>query len=159
MAKPIAFKPATFDFKSDLQKRIEKAPEEHAAALLAAYDILEAAYDQGLLDILHGMIASKDKIISTLAHYAKEPEGIAGIRNLLTAAKILTELNPDVLDHASKAMSSATEEHQREQTPPSLWQIFKRATSEDSRRGISFLTLLLSGFGKSLKDGSRSNPH
>jgi uncharacterized protein YjgD (DUF1641 family) len=159
MAKPIAFKPAPFDFKSDLQKRIEKAPEEHAAAVLAAYDILEAAYDEGLLDILHGMIASKDKIVSTLAHYAKEPEGIAGIRNLLTAVKILTELNPEVLDHASKAMSSATEEHRREQTPPTLWQIFKRATSEDSRRGISFLTLFLSGFGKSLKDGSHSNSH
>jgi uncharacterized protein YjgD (DUF1641 family) len=159
MAKPIAFKPAPFDFKSDLQKRIEKAPEEHAAALLAAYDILEAAYDQGLLDILHGMIASKDKIVSTLAHYAKEPEGIAGIRNLLTAVKILTELNPEVLDHASKAMSSATEEHRREQAPPSLWHIFQRANSEDGRRGLSFLTLLLSGFGKSLKDGATKNPH
>ena len=152
--KPIAFKPVTVDFKLDLQKRLEKAPDEHAAALLAAYDILEAAYDQGLLDILRGMIASKDTIITTLAHFARQPEGVVGIRNLLTAAKILCELNPEVLDHASKAMSTATEEHQREQTPPSLWHIFQRANSEDGRRGLSFLTLLLSGFGKSLKEGT-----
>jgi uncharacterized protein YjgD (DUF1641 family) len=151
MAKPIAFKPITVDFKADLQRRLEKAPEEHAAALLAAYDVLEAAHDQGLLDILHGLIASKDTIITTLSRYASQPEGVAGIRNLLTAAKILTELDPEVLDHASRAMSSATAEHQREQTPPSLWQIYKRANSEDGRRGLSFLTLLLSGFGKSLK--------
>ena len=92
--KPIAFKPVTVDFKLDLQKRLEKAPDEHAAALLAAYDILEAAYDQGLLDIVRGMIASKDTIITTLAHFARQPEGVVGIRNLLTAAKILCELNP-----------------------------------------------------------------
>ena len=152
MAKPIAFKPAAVNFKADLQRRLEKAPEEHAAALLAAYDVLEAAYDEGLLDILHGMIASKDTIISTLARYASQPEGVTGIRNLLTAAKILTELDPEVLDHVLKAMASATEEHKREQKPPSLFQLAKRANSEDSRRGLSFMTMVLSGLGRSLKD-------
>jgi uncharacterized protein YjgD (DUF1641 family) len=151
MAKPIAFKPITVDFKADLQRRLEKAPDEHAAALLAAYDVLEAAYDQGLLDILHGMIASKDTIITTLSRYASQPEGIAGIRNLLTAAKILTELDPEILDHVSKVMASTTEEHKRERNPPSLFQLAKRATSDDSRRGLSFVTLLLAGFGRSLK--------
>ncbi len=151
MAKPIEFKPVTVDFKADLVRRLEKAPDEHAAALLAAYDVLEAAYDEGLLDILHGMIASKDTIITTLSRYASQPEGIAGIRNLLTAAKILTELDPEVLDHVSRAMASAKEEHEREQKPPSLFELAKRANSEDSRRGLSFVTLLLSGFGSSLK--------
>jgi uncharacterized protein YjgD (DUF1641 family) len=151
VTKPIAFKPITVDFKADLQRRLEKAPDEHAAALLAAYDVLEAAYDEGLLDILHGMIASKDKIIVTLSRFAAEPGGIAGIRNLLTAAKILTELDPEVLDQVSKVMASATEEHKREQTPPSLFQLAKRATSEDSRRGLSFMTMVLAGLGKSLK--------
>jgi uncharacterized protein YjgD (DUF1641 family) len=151
MAKPIAFQPVTVDFKADLQRRLEKAPDEHAAALLAAYDVLEAAYDEGLLDMLHGMIASKDTIISTLARFASQPEGVTGIRNLLTAAKILTELDPEVLDHISKAMASATEEHKREQKPPSLYQLARRATSEDSRRGLSFMTLILSSLGRSLK--------
>jgi uncharacterized protein YjgD (DUF1641 family) len=153
MAKPIAFKPITVDFKADLRKRLEKAPDEHAAALLAAYDVLEAAYDEGLLDILHGLIASKDKIVTTLSGMAREPEGITGIRNLLTAAKILTELDPELLDHISKVMATASDEHKREQKPPSLFQLAKRATSEDSRRGLSFMTLILSGLGKSLKDG------
>ena len=151
MAKPIAFKPAPVNFKLDLQRRLEKAPDEHAAALLAAYDVLEAAYDEGLLDILHGMIASRDAIISTVARFASQPEGITGIRNLLTAAKILAELDPEVLDHVSKAMASATEEHKREQKPPSLFQLAKRASSEDSRRGLPFMTLILSSLGRSLK--------
>jgi uncharacterized protein YjgD (DUF1641 family) len=151
MAKPIAFQPAAVDFKADLQRRLEKAPDEHAAALLAAYDVLEAAYDEGLLDILHGMIASRDTIISTLARFASQPEGITGIRNLLTAAKILAELDPEILDHVSRAMAHATVEYKLEQKPPSLFQLAKRANSEDSRRGLSFMTTLLSGLGRSLK--------
>jgi uncharacterized protein YjgD (DUF1641 family) len=151
MANPIAFKPIPVDFKADLTRRLAKAPEEHAAALLAALDVIEVAHREGILDLLHGLIGAKDTITTKLAEYASLPEGIAGIRNLLTAAKILTELDPEVLDQLSKAMTSATEEHKREQTPPSLWQIAKRATSEDGRRGLSFITLLLSGFGRSLK--------
>ena len=103
------------------------------------------------LDILHGLIASKDAILIKLSEYAALPGGIAGIRNLLNAAKILTELDPAVLEHVSKAMSSATEEHKQEKTAPGLWELAMRANSEDSRRGLSFMTLILSSLGKSLK--------
>ena len=151
MARPIAFKPVPVDFKADLERRLEKAPADHAAALLAALEVIAIAHREGVLDILHGMIGAKDTIAAEIAKYARLPEGVAGIRNLLTAAKILTELDPEVLDHISRVMASATEEHKREQTPPSLFQLAKRATSEDSRRGLSFLTLILSSLGRSLK--------
>ena len=151
MANPITFKPVTVDFKADLQRRLAEAPHDHAAALLAAYGVLEAAHDEGLLDLLHGMIGSRDAIVTRLTEYAALPEGVAGIRNKLITAKILTQLDPEVLGHVSRAMTSASEEHKQERTPPSLWQLWKRATSEDGRRGLSFITLLLSGLGKSLK--------
>jgi len=151
MANPVVFKPITVDFKDDLRRSLAHAPEDHAAALLKAYDVLEAAHEKGLLDLLHGMIGSRDAIVTKLAEYAAMPEGVAGIRNLLTAAKILTELDPEVLEHVSKAMASASTEHKREQKAPSLWQIWRRASSEDGRRGLSFMTLVLSGLGKSLK--------
>ena len=152
MARPIAFKPVPVDFKADLERRLEKAPAEHAAALLEALEIIAIAHREGVLDLLHGMIGAKDTIAAEIAKYARLPEGVAGIRNLLTAAKILTELDPEVLDHISRAMSDATREHKQEQKPPSLWQLWKRASSEDSRRGLSFMTLILSSLGRSLKD-------
>jgi uncharacterized protein YjgD (DUF1641 family) len=152
MAKPIAFKPVTVDFKADLDRRLENAPVEHAAALLAALDVIEVAHREGILDLLHGMIGAKDTIAAQVAKYASLPEGIAGIRNLLTAAKILTELDPEILDRLSKSTTRATEEHKLEQQPPSLWQLWKRTTSEDGRRGLSFVTLLLSNLGRSLKN-------
>lgn len=153
MAKPIAFKPITVDFDADLRRRLAAAPDNHAAALLAACEVIEAAHQQGLLDLLHGVIGSKDAIALKLSEYASLPEGIAAIRNLLTAAKILTELDPEVLGHVSQAMSDASSQHKQEQEPPSLWQLFRRATSADSRRGLSFVTLILSSLGRSLKHG------
>ena len=151
MANPLVFKPNPVDPKTELQRRLDAAPREHAEALLVAWDVLQAAHDKGLLDTLHGLIEAKDTIAGKVAEYAKLPEGVAGIRNLLTAAKILTELDPELLDLIAKAMSSATKEHQEEQRPPSLWRLFRRSTNEDSRRGLSFLTMILSGLGRSLK--------
>ncbi len=152
MARPIEFKPVTVDYKADLQRKLERAPEQHAEALLLAYDVLEAAHKEGLLDLLHGAIGARDTLVSTLARYASQPEGIAAIRNLLTAAKILTELDPEALEHVNNVLGNAVREQKQEKKPPSLWQLFKRATSEDGRRGLSFVTLLLTGFGRSLRE-------
>lgn len=151
MANPIAFKPKPVDPHLELERRLDAAPREHAEALLVVYDILQAAHDNGLLDTAHGLISARDTILGKLAEYGKTPEGEAGIRNILAAAKILGALDPEILDRLSRSIVSASQEHQQEQKPPGLWQLFKRANSEDSRRGLSFFTLLLSGFGRSLK--------
>ncbi len=152
MARQIAFQPATVDFKADLLRKLERAPEQHAEALLLAYDVLEAAHKEGLLDLLHGAIGARDTLVSTLAKYASQPEGIAAIRTLLTLAKMLTELDPETLDRLTKVLGETAAQQRQEKKPPSLWQIFRRASSEDGRRGLSFATLLLSGFGRSLRE-------
>jgi uncharacterized protein YjgD (DUF1641 family) len=152
MATPISFKPNPVDPHLELERRLHAAPREHAEALLVVYDIIQAAHDNGLLDTAHGLISARDTIAGKLAEYAKTPEGETGIRNLLATAKIVAALDPEILDQLSRSIIDASQQHKQEQKPPSLWQLFKRASSEDSRRGLSFLTLLLSGLGKSLKE-------
>lgn len=151
MANPILFKPAPVNPKLELQKLIDAAPVEHAEAVLVAWDVLQSAHDKGILDALHGLIEAKDTITGKVADYAKLPEGIAGIRNGLAAVKILTQVDPETLDKLYRAFDGAVKEHEKEEKPPSLWQLMKRATSEDSRRGISLMTLILTGLGRSLK--------
>jgi uncharacterized protein YjgD (DUF1641 family) len=151
MANPLAFKPIPVDPRTELNRRLENAPTEHAEALLVAWDLLQTAHDQGVLDLLNGLISAKDTVAGTVAKYAKTPEGVAGIRNALALAKVLTVLDPEMLDRLSKALDDATVEHRREGAPPSLFALLRRATSEDSRRGLSFVTLLLGSLGRSLK--------
>ena len=156
MANPIEFR-VKVDPKRELQKQLEAAPLENAEALLVGYEILKTAHANGTLDLINGLIGGRDIIAGKLADYAKLPGGIAMIRNLLAGSKILMALDPDTLDQLSKAMVTATGQHKAEARPPSLWQLAKRATSEDSRRGLSFVTLLLGAVGKSLRETPESD--
>ena len=156
MANPIQFK-VKVDPKQELQKQLNAAPMENAEALLVGYDILKTAHANGTLDLIQGLIGGRDIIAGKVAEYAKLPGGVALIRNLLAGSKILMALDPDTLDELTKAMVTATGQHKAETKPPSLWQLAKRATSEDSRRGLSFMTLLLGAIGKSLRQTPESD--
>ncbi len=150
MANPLKFT-VVHDPRKELQTQLDSAPVEHAEALLNCYALIQTAHDNGTLELLKGLIGGRDIVAGKLAEYAKLPGGVAAIRNLMAAAKILMALDPDTLDNVSKSIVTATGLHQEEAKPPSLWQLAKRATSEDSRRGLSFMTLLLGTVGKSLR--------
>lgn len=150
MANPLHFRPRV-DPKRELQRQLDDAPLEHAEALLVVFDILKTAHANGTLDLVNGLVGGRDIIAGKIAEYAKLPGGIAAIRNLLALSKILMALDPETLDEVTRSVTNAVGQHQAEVKAPSLWQIAKRATSEDSRRGLSFMTLMLSALGKSLK--------
>ena len=154
MANPIAFKPAPIDPKQELQRRLDAAPTEHAEALLVAYDLLEEAHRQGILDALHGAIGAKDTIVGLLAKYSADPVSVNAIRNLLILGKILGTLEPEPLSQMSKVMAEAMDTHKREPEPPSLWALFKRIRTPEARRGLSFMTLMLGAIGRSTDPGS-----
>ncbi len=147
MADPIQFKPKPIDPKLELQRRLIAAPIEHAEALLVAFDLLEEAHRQGVLDALHGAIGAKDTILASLAAYSSEPVSTNAIRNLLTLGKILGSLKPEQLSHVSRALFATAEEHNAESEPPSLWQLLKRMRTPDARRGLSLVSRMLSAVG------------
>ena len=153
MAVPLQFEPKPVNPKLELQRRLDAAPVEHGEALLVAWDLLQTAHDEGLLDLIHGLVGAKDMIAGKLAEYAKLPEGVSGIRNLMGVAQLLMAVDPDVLLALAKAIESAGTLHQQEEKAPGLFTLARRATSEDSRRGLSLLTFLLSEVGRSLRTG------
>ncbi len=151
MANPITFKPKSVDPKLELQRRLDAAPNEHAEALLVAYDLLEEAHRQGILDALHGAIGAKDTLVGLLAKYSAEPVSVNAIRNLLILGKVLGTLDPEPLSLLSKEMAHAMQAHTEEVKQPSLWQLFKRLSSPESRRGLSLMTLLLGAVGRATR--------
>lgn len=150
MANPLPYKPASVEPSTERQNELAAAPRQHNEALLAAWDLLETAHDQGILDLAQGAIHAKDTIFGTVAQYAKQQESINAIRNGIALMKILGSIDPEILEGVAKAMSEATEEHRNEERPPSLWKLIRRVNSEESRRGLSFVTLVLAGLGRSM---------
>jgi uncharacterized protein YjgD (DUF1641 family) len=153
MANPISFVPKPVDPKLELQRRLSVAPTEHAEALLVAFDLLEEAHRQGILDALHGAIGAKDTILASLAAYSAEPSSIKAVRNLLALGKILGTLEPEPLSRISKAMFEAAEKHHAEQESPTLWELFRRMQTPEARRGLSFIALMLGALGAATDGG------
>ena len=140
MANPIAFQPKPVNPKLELQRRLDAAPVEHGEALLVAWDLLEKAHEEGLLDLIHGLIGAKDFIAGKIAEYARLPDGVSGIRNLMGVAKLLMILDPDTLLAITKGLETATKQHRQEQKAPGLWTLTRRVTSEDRRRAHARVT-------------------
>jgi uncharacterized protein YjgD (DUF1641 family) len=137
MANPIAFQPKPIDPRFELERRLKAAPVEHAESLLVAFDLLEEAHNQGILDLLHGAVGSKDAILGKLAEYARQPESVNAVRNLLILAKLLGSVEPEALKPAPSTEKA-----------PSLWRIFQSMRSEDGRRGLARVTAILTAFGR-----------
>lgn len=173
MAHAITFKPAPVDPHQELMKRLDAAPREHAEALLVAWDLLQTAHDQGVLDLAQGLIGGKDMITGKLAEAANLPESLAAIRNGIALARVLAALDPDMLQrlargldeasretaerekiaavHGTKAGAAEIEQKKAEEKPPGLWGIMKMAVSADARRGLGFGVKMLVALGKATR--------
>ena len=147
MASSISFKSQPFDPHQELMKRVDAAPREHAEALLVAWDLLQTANDKGILDLAQGLIGGRDVIAGKLAEAGKSDEGVAALRNALAVGRILAAFDPDMLQRMAKSFEADGKALRVEKKPPSLWQLFRRVTSEDGRRGIGFVTALLAKVG------------
>ncbi len=148
MALPVAFSPKKADPRVELQRRLEAAPNEHAEALLVAYDLLEEAHRQGVLDALHGALRAKGTIVTLLAEYGSDPVAINALRHVIAVAKMLGSFDPEPISNFAREAYTVAQNERRESHPPSLWQLFKRVNHPDARRGLSFATSMLAALGR-----------
>ena len=149
MSQPIRLDFPARDARSELQTRLQNAPVQHAEALLSGYDLLQRLHDRGVLDLLRGGVGSSDKVLSIVVDAAKTPEAINATRNLLILSKVAFTLEPALLEDIVTAVPNCLAQA-REQKPLSLWQMFKKMCSQDTRRALSAMLGLLESFGKSL---------
>src|SRR6266851_183609 len=149
MSQPIRLEFPPRDARAELQIRLQNAPLQHAEALLSGYDLLQRLHDRGVLDLLRGGPGSSDKVLSLAVDAAKTPEAINATRNLLILSKVVFSLEPELLENIAKAVPNSLAQA-KEQKPLSLWQLFKKMCSQDTRRALSAMLGLLESFGKSL---------
>jgi hypothetical protein len=147
MSQPISFKGRRRDFREELRVRLEQAPADHAEAILAGYEVLQGLHDRGVLELLRGVLGGGDRILEIAVEAAKTPEAIRGIRNLIIMLKLAGATDPDQL-HAALDVG-----HKQ---APSLWEVGKRAGTDDARRGMKAAVALLGIFGAALNKEQRA---
>jgi len=147
MARPIALEVAPRNPREELRSRLERAPEEHAEAVLAAYEVLQQLHDRGVLDVMRGGLAAGDDLLEKLVDNAKTPEAIRALRNLIYWQRILGSIEPawfkGIFQAIPEGIAQATAERDK---PVGLLSLGRRLCSKDSLRalaaGIDFLQAL-----------------
>ena len=151
MAAPLRFQPVPRDPREELHARLEAAPEDHAEALLAVYDILQGLHDRGVLDALKGVLSASNFVLETAVETAKTPEAIRRIRNLILLSQKLDSIEPEVLGHLIDSIPEGLAQSSTKGTePPGLFSLVQKFTNKDSRRGLAAAANILETFGKRL---------
>lgn len=159
MAKPIPFKPAPHDSREELRSRLEKAPLEHAEALLAGYQVLQGLHDSGVLELLRGLLGSGDKVLQIATDAARSPESVRIIRNFVVLSRMLGEIDPDIFDGIVLALPEAMRKAREQgKEPPGLLGTLTEFRSKDLRRGIVAINRLLEAWGRVFFAEADSNP-
>jgi uncharacterized protein YjgD (DUF1641 family) len=151
MAQPIPLKIPPRNAREELRARLERAPEEHAEAVLAAYELLQEMHDQGVLEIARGVLSAREEILGTLAADASTPEATRAIRNLLFWRRILGGIEPEwfkgIFQAIPEGLAMATAERKK---PVSLFGLLRRITNKDSLRALEAAVDFLQSFGRHL---------
>jgi uncharacterized protein YjgD (DUF1641 family) len=161
MAQPIPLEVPPRNPRAELRSRLEQAPEEHAEAVLAAYEVLQELHNRGVLDIMRGALAASDELLEKVVDNVKTPEAIRAIRNLLFWRQILGNIEPEwfkgVFQAIPEGIAQATAERDQ---PVRLFSLLRRITHKDSLRGLAAAVDFLQAFGRHLHllESSNSRP-
>jgi uncharacterized protein YjgD (DUF1641 family) len=158
MAQPIPLEIPPRNPRAELQPRLEHAPEDHAEAVLAAYEVLQQLHNRGVLEIMRGALAASDEILEIVVDDVKTPEAIRAIRNLLFWRQILGSIEPEwfkgIFQAIPEGIAKATAERDQ---PVTLFGLLRRLTSKDSLRGLAAAMDFLQAFGRHLHSLQSSN--
>ena len=158
MAQPIPLEIPPRNPRAELQSRLEHAPDDHAEAVLAAYEVLQQLHNRGELEIMRGALAASDEILEIVVDDVKTPEAIRAIRNLLFWRQILGSIEPEwfkgIFQAIPEGIAKATAERDQ---PVTLFGLLRRFTSKDSLRGLAAAMDFLQAFGRHLHSLKSSN--
>ncbi len=158
MAQPIPLEIPPRNPRAELRSRLEQAPEEHAEAVLAAYEVLQELHSRGVLEIMRGALAASDDILEKVVDNVRTPEAIRTIRNLLVCSRILGSIEPEkfrgILQAIPEGIAQAAAEREK---PVSFFGLLRRLTSKDSLRGLAAAVDFLQAFGRHLCSLESSN--
>jgi uncharacterized protein YjgD (DUF1641 family) len=158
MAQPIPLEVPPRNPRAELRSRLEQAPDEHAEAVLAAYEVLQELHNRGVLEIMRGALAASDELLEKVVDNVRTPEAIRAIRNLLFWRQILGSIEPEwfkgVFQAIPEGIAQATAERDQ---PVGLFSLLRRITHKDSLRGLAAAVDFLQAFGRHLHSLESSN--
>ena len=151
MAEPIPLEIPARDPRAELLARLQRAPAEHAEALLSAYEVLQGLHDRGVFELARGALGSGDKLVEMAMDASKTPEMVRGLRNALTLVKILGSIDPEVVEALARSIAeTAALAGSKEEESPGFWKMARKTGTKNYRRGFLLVNSFFEAIGKNL---------
>jgi uncharacterized protein YjgD (DUF1641 family) len=159
MAQPILLEVPPRNPRAELRSRLEQAPEQHAEAVLAAYEVLQELHNHGVLEVMRGALAASDELLEKVVDNARTPKAIRGVRNLLFWRRILGSIEPEwfkgIFQAIPEGLAQATAERKR---AVSFFGLLRRLSNKDTLRGLAAAIDFLEAFGRHLHSPESETP-
>jgi len=153
MAQPIPLDLPPRNPRKELLDRLEGAPQEHAEALLEAYELLEQLRQSGTLQLLRGTLSAGDEILERAVGAAKSPRGTRALRNLLILGQMLSSINPDLLECVAVSTAQTLGSDRKPVIePPGLLSLLSEFRQPELRRSVALINRFLLTLGNQLKN-------
>lgn len=152
MAQPISLERPPRDARQELRKHLEEAPIEHAEALLDSYELLQQLRDRGIFQLLHGALGASDKLVEAAVDAAKSEESVRAMRNAIILGKMLSSINPEILQGVAIAVEETLGCAKKPVIePPGLLALLGHFRRRELRRSIALINRFLEILGSQLK--------
>jgi uncharacterized protein YjgD (DUF1641 family) len=145
MARPIALEMSNANARNELVLRMEEAPEQHAEAVLAGFEVLQELHDRRVLELLRGFLGGSDKILESLVEAMNTPDATRSIRNLIVLAKVFGSIDPELLKRFAQVLPEtlASVARAEQLKAPGTWDALRMICSKDFRHGLAMLDTFL----------------
>jgi len=126
---------------------------DNREALTTTLEILNELQETGMLDMVRGLLRTKEKVGSIAVEQLNQPAMHNVIKNGFNLIEFLGELDPDQLQHIMSGMHSGvdkTAEGMKQDQTIGIWGMMKSIRDPHVNRSITTMFNFLEGMGEGL---------
>ncbi len=134
-------------------KQLQAAVVERQEALEHLLQVIQDLHESGIFDILHGLLASKEKIAGILLEQILKPSVLGTVKNAMTAMGTVSKIDPNQLSTLTEALVSglkAGQERLELNQKAGMFELAKTLRDPGMNRALVLMLGFLQGLGQAL---------
>jgi uncharacterized protein YjgD (DUF1641 family) len=159
MAKPITHiekkLPNPIEEQAESFSEILSLLAKNREAITTSLEILQELHSAGILDMLKGLLKTRDKVGVLAIQQINTPEMHNTIKNGINVLQLVGAIEPDRLKTLLRAANKGLESMDGTNDKMSKWGLLKLMNDPDVMSSLSTMTVFLQGMGKELNNQKR----
>ncbi|WP_206922147.1 DUF1641 domain-containing protein [Alicyclobacillus suci] len=157
MAKPTTsinrVEPSHEEQSMEVTQELQAVFAAHSDAIKSLLVLVQDLHDSGVLEMLHALLNSKEKVASIVLEQVLKPSVLNTIKNAMTALGMVSKLDAEQLGKLTDAMVTGLEHGQAKLASGErvgVFQLAKAVRNPDINRTLALMLGLAEGMGQKL---------